>query len=106
MLTKEAFIDQPGISRSTIYFHRWNKSEGYRIQSLWQSQAHVTVQTPTHNMGMMVFWNDTCFQSTQPSSAYKQLGFSSLLHLNFKNLETVNLELSALELILFLAATI
>lgn len=106
MLTKEAFIDQPGISRSTNYFHRWNKSEGYRIQSLWQSQAHFTVETPTHNMGMIVFWNDTCFQNIQPSSTYKQLGFSLLLHLNFKNLETVNTELSALELILFLAATI
>lgn len=51
-------------------------------------------------------WNQICFPHIQPPSTCKRLAFSLLLHLNFKNLETVNIELSAPELILFLAPTI
>lgn len=70
-----------------------------------QSLCHWWKSPPT-GICMTASWNQICFPHIQPSSACKQLDFSLLLHLNFKNLETVNIELSAPELILFLAPTI
>lgn len=79
---------------------------GYRAQSLLQQQSasHWWKAPPTVRV-WRPFGTKSVSPHIQPLSTYKQLDFSSLLHLNFKNLETVNMELSALELILFLAPT-
>lgn len=106
MWTETSFIDQPGRAKVFPLLMSRMKEQGAGSSLCYtQSLCHWWKSPPT-GICMTASWNQICFPHIQPSSACKQLDFSLLLHLNFKNLETVNIELSAPELILFLAPTI
>jgi hypothetical protein len=72
------------------------------IQSLSEPKAHFTGGAPHPQYGHNGLLKTTLPPVHPASQQHKQLDFSSILHLNFKILETVNIELSALKLILCL----